>query len=84
MDGQRRPSILTEVLGDVVCYSFCTDKDEYLRVLLTDLIEVLDEFRTLLKVAADLDDLLNIVVGGELRRTDVNLDEVLQKVLDIG
>lgn len=84
MDGQRRPSILTEVLGDVVCYSFCTDKDEYLGVFLTDLIEVLNEFRTLLKVAADLDNLLNIVVGGELRRTDVDLDEVLQEILDIG
>lgn len=82
VDGQRWPSILTEVLGDVVRDSFCADEDQHLGVFLTDLVEVLDEFRPLLEVAADLHNLLDIVVGGKLCRTDVNLDEVLQEVLD--
>lgn len=81
MDGQGRPTILTEVLCDIVRYSFGPDEDEHLRIFLADLIQVLDEFRALLKIAADFYDLLDIVVGGELRRTNVDLDEVLQEVL---
>lgn len=83
VDGQRWPSILTKVLGDVVRDSFCPDENEHLRVFLTYLVEVLDEFCPLLEIAADIDDLLNVVVGGELRRADVNLNEVLQEVLQI-
>ena len=81
MDGQCRPSILTEVLRDVVRDTLSTDKDEHLRVLLADLIEVLDELATLLKVTHDLNDLLNVVVRCKLHRTDVDLDEVLEEVL---
>lgn len=66
MDGQRGPSILTEVLGDVICNTLRADEDEDLRVFLTDLVEVLDKLRPLLKVTHDLDDLLNVVVRGEL------------------
>ena len=81
VDGQCRPSILTEVLRDVVRDTLSTDKDEHLRVLLADLIEVLDELATLLKVTHDLNDLLNVVVRCKLHRTDVDLDEVLEEVL---
>ena len=81
VDGQCWPSILTEVLCDIVRNTFCADENEYLRVLLTDLVEVLNELRPLLKVTADLDNLLDVVVGRQLSRADVNLDEVLQEVL---
>ena len=47
-----------------------------------DLVEVLDELRTLLKVAANLNNLLDVVIGGQLRGSDVDLNEVLQEVLD--
>ena len=81
MDGQRRPSILTEVLGDVVCDTLCADEDKNLSVLLADLVQVLDELGALLKVTANLNDLLNIVVCGELHRTDVDLNEIFQEIL---
>ena len=81
VDGQRRPSILTEILRNVVRNTLSTDEDQHLRMLLADLVEVLDELRPLLKVADDLDDLLDVVVGSELHGADVDLDEVLQEVL---
>ena len=81
MDGQRRPSVLTEVLRDVVCHTLGADEDENLRVLLADLVEVLDELRPLLKVTHDLHNLLNVVVRGQLHRADVDLNEILQEVL---
>ena len=81
MDGQCRPSILTEVLRDVICNALRPDEDENLGVLLADLLEVLDELRPLLKVTYDLNDLLDVVVRSKFHRTDVDLDEVLQEVL---
>ena len=81
MDGQSWPSVLTEVLGDVVRNTLGANEDEHLRVLLADLVQVLDELRPLLEVADDLDDLLDVVVGSELHRTNVDLNEVLQEVL---
>ena len=81
MDGQRRPSVLTEVLRDVVCHTLCANKDKHLRVLLRDLFKMFDELRPLLEVADDLNDLLDVVVGRELHRADVDLNEILQEVL---
>lgn len=83
MDGQCRPSVLPEVLGDVVCDTLRTNKDEHLGVLLADLVEVLDELRPLLKLSTDLDDLGNVVVGGELHGSDVHLNEVLEEILQV-
>ena len=70
-----------EILRNVVRDTLSTDKDQHLRMLLADLVEVLDELRPLLKVADDLDDLLDVVVGSELHRTNVDLNEFLQEVL---
>lgn len=65
---QCRPSILTKVLCDIICNMFCRYKDEDLHVFGTNLIEVLDQFCTFLKVAAHFNDLLDIMVGSEFRR----------------
>ena len=81
MDGQRWPSVLTEVLGDVVGDTLRAHEDEDLGVFLRDLFEVLAELRPLLKVTYDLNDLLDVVVRGKLHGADVDLDEVLQEVL---
>ena len=81
MDGQGGPAILTEVLCNIVRYSFGPDEDEHLRIFLANLIQVLDELGTLLEVAADFDDLLNVVIGSKLGRANVDLDEVLEEIL---
>lgn len=81
MDSQRWPTVLTEILGNVVGNTLRTDEDENFGILLTDLIEVLDEFRPFLKVAADFNDLGDVMVSGELHRTDVDLNEVLEEIL---
>lgn len=81
MDGKRWPAILAQILGNVVRNSLRADKDQDLGVLLADLVEVLDKLGSLLEVTADLDNLLDAVIGGELGRADVNLNEILQEIL---
>jgi hypothetical protein len=83
VNGQCWPSILTKVLGDVVRDALSTDKDEHLGVLAADLVEMLDEFVALLKVAADFNDLFDVVVGSEFHGADVNLNKVFQEVLNM-
>jgi hypothetical protein len=78
VNGKRRPSVLTKVLGQVVGDPLRTDEDEDLGVLRRDLLKVLDELAALLKVGADLDDLSDVEVGRELEGTDGDLDEVLE------
>lgn len=82
VDGQRGPSVLTEVLSNIVSDTLSADENEDFGILLLNLLKVLDKLGALLKVAADFDDLLNVVVGGEFERTDVDLNEVAQKVLE--
>ena len=84
VDGQRRPAVLTKVFGNVVCYSLCTNEDENLGALLGDLIQVLDELGPLLEIAANFDDLGNVMIRSELHRSDVHLNEVFQEVLRAG
>ena len=81
MNGESRPTILTEVLGDVVRRALGSDEDKDLSVLGANLLEMLDKLVTLLKVADNVDDLLDVVVGGELHGTNVTLDHVLQEIL---
>jgi hypothetical protein len=64
VDGKRGPSVLTEVLGQVVGDPLGTDEDEDLGVLRRDLLEVLDQLAALLKVGADLDDLSDVEAEG--------------------
>ena len=81
MNCESGPSILTEVTRDIVRNTLGADENEHFRVLLTDLVEVLDQLCPLLKVAANFDNLRDVVVRRQLHRTDVDLNEVLQEVL---
>lgn len=82
MDGQSGPSILTEILSDVVGDTLCANENENFSIFLADLIEVLNELGSLLKVTADFDDLLNVVICGQFKRTNVDLDKIAQEVLN--
>lgn len=80
VNGKRGPSILSEVLGDVVGDSLGGGEDDDLGVLVRDGVKVLDELASLLEVSADLDDLGDVVVGGELHGSNVDLDGVLEEI----
>lgn len=82
MDSERRPAILTEVLGDVVRCTLGADKDEDFGVFVGDLVEVLQELVTLIEFRADLDHLCDVHVSSELHRTDIDLDVVSEEVLE--
>ena len=82
MDGQCRPPILPEVFSDVVGDSLRTDEDQNLSILLTDLVEMLDELRAFFKLSANFNELVDVVVGCQLHRSDVDLDEVLKEILE--
>lgn len=83
MDGKSWPAVLTKVFGDVVRNAFRPDKYEHLSVLRADLIKMSDQLSTLLEVTADFDNLLDVVVGSEFHRPDVDLNHVFQEVLEI-
>jgi hypothetical protein len=75
---ERRPSILTEESGDLVGNALGTCEDQDLVLLVAhDGLEMLGHAVALLEVCANLNDLLNAVVGGKLHGADVDLDEVL-------
>lgn len=81
MDGKSWPAVLTEVFGDVVRNAFRPNKYEYLSVLRADLIKMSDQLSALLEVTADFDNLLDVMVGSEFHRPDVDLNHVFQEVL---
>ncbi len=80
VDGKGRPAVLTEELGQVVSNTLGAGEDDHLAVLGRDGFEVANELAPLFELGADLDDLLDVVVGGELRRTDVDLSKVVEEV----
>ena len=80
VNSEGGPAVHTKELGQVVSDTLGADKDQHLGILLRDLLEVLDELAALVKVGTDLDDLLDVVVGGKFERTDVDLDKVLLEV----
>lgn len=61
---QSGPTILPQIFRDVVSNPFGPYEDQNLGIFGADLIQVLDQFCPLLEIAADLDDLLDVVVGG--------------------
>lgn len=83
MDSQGWPSIRTKILCDIIGNAFGANKDENFGVFGTNLIKVLNQFRPFFEVAADFNNLLNVVVGCEIHRSDIDLYHVLQKVLNI-
>jgi hypothetical protein len=81
MNGKGGPTILTKVLGDIVCDTLCGNEDEDLGILCADLVEVLDELVALFEVTANLNDLLNIWVSSELHGANVDLNHVTKEIL---
>jgi hypothetical protein len=75
------PTVLTKVFRDVICDPLSADKDENLGILSADDIKMFDQLRAFLKVAADFDDLGNVMVRCELHRTNIDLDKVFQEIL---
>jgi hypothetical protein len=80
VNGKRWPSVLSKVLGNVVGDPLGGGEDDDLGVLVRDGVEMLDEFASLLEVGANLDELLDVVIGGELHGSNVDLDGVGQEV----
>lgn len=75
---KRRPAVLTKESGDLVSNALGACEDENLVVLVAhDGLEVLGHAVTLLKLCANLNNLLNAVVSREIHGTDVDLDPVL-------
>lgn len=82
MNGECWPTVLTKVFRDVVCDPLSADKDENLSVLSADDIKMFDQLAAFLEVAADFDDLGNVMVRSELHRTNIDLDKVFQEILE--
>ena len=82
MNSKRRPAILTEILSNVVRCTLGADKDEDFGVFVGDLIEVLEELGTLIKIGADFDHLGDVRISSELHRTDIDLDVVPEEILE--
>ncbi|KAI3481231.1 hypothetical protein L1887_56447 [Cichorium endivia] len=76
----QRPAVLAEVLGEVVGDALGAGEDDDLAVLLRDGLEVADKLALLLKLGANLDDLLDVVVCGELGGANVDLGKVVEEV----
>ena len=83
VDSKGGPTILTKVFRNIISYSLRAHENENLGVLAADLIEMLDEFTTLFKVRAYLDNLLYVMVCSEFHGTDVDLDEIVKKILEM-
>ena len=66
MNGKCWPTVLTKVFCDIIRNPLSANKDEDLSILSTDDIKVLDQFGTLLKVAADFNDLGDIMICRKL------------------
>ncbi len=81
MNGQRRPSFLPKILGDVICDTLGADEDENLSVFRADLVEMTLQLASLLKVAADFHDLLDVMICRQFHGSDIDLDHVPKKIL---
>jgi hypothetical protein len=78
MNGECWPAVLTKVFRDLVCDPLSADKDENLSVLSADDIKMFDQLGAFLKVAADFDELGDVMVRCELHRTKL-IQESIQK-----
>ena len=73
---------MAQIFRDIVGDSFRAHEDQDFGVLGTDLIQVLDRFRTLLEISDDVDNLLNVVVRSEFHRAYFDLIRDFQEVLE--
>lgn len=81
VNGECRPTILTKILGNVVCHTLRADENQDLGILTTDHVKMLQQLIALLMLGADLNVLLNIMISRQVERTDIDLDEVGQEIL---
>lgn len=81
MNGERRPTVLTEVFCDIISDTLRGDEDQNLSVLVTDDVEMLEELAALLEIGTNFDHLSDVVVSSQFHRTDVDLDEIVQEIL---
>lgn len=61
---QSGPTILPQIFRDIISNPFSPYKNQDFGIFRADLIQVLDQFRPLLEIAADLDDLLDVMIRG--------------------
>lgn len=80
MDSKGRPAVHSQELGQVIGDPLGSNEDKNLAVLLRNLLQVAEKFASLVKVSADFDVLGNVVVGSKVKRTNVNLDKVVEEV----
>lgn len=80
VDSKGRPAVHPQELGQIIGDSLGSNEDKDLAVLLRDLFQVAEKLASLVKVSADFDMLGNIVVGSKVKRTNVNLDKVVEEV----
>jgi hypothetical protein len=81
MNGKRWPAILAKVFRDIIRNPLSANKDENLSILSADNIKMLDQLGALLKVAADFNELSDVMIRRELHGTNIDLNKVLQEIL---
>lgn len=81
MDSKGWPPVRAQVLRDIIGNPFGAHENEDLGTFLADLVKVLNQLGPLLKVGADRNNLTDVVVGCQLHRANVHLDEVVQEIL---
>jgi hypothetical protein len=82
VNGESRPAVLSQELGNVVSDTLGAGENQTLGLLvLHDGLEVLDKSVSLLVLGADLHNLGDVVRGRQLQRTNVDLNLVLEVVV---
>jgi hypothetical protein len=71
VDGERGPTVSSEILCNVIRNPLGGNENEHFGVLIADDVEMFDEFAALLGFGAYLDNLLDIVIRRKFRRSDV-------------
>jgi hypothetical protein len=84
VNSQCGPTVLTEILSDIIGHPFGSNKDKDFGILCANLVQVLDQFVPLFEVTDNIDDLLDVMVGGQLHGSYVDLDHILEEILDQG
>ena len=82
MNSKGRPALLTKIFCNIVRNSLSGDKNKDLRIFCANLIKVFDQLVALFEVAANFNDLLDVVVCGQLHRTDIDLYHIPKEVLE--
>ena len=71
------PAVRTQVFGEVISDTFGSHENENFGVFLGDCLEVTQETGSLVVLGANLNNLCDVVIGGQLQGTNVDLDKVV-------